>query len=159
MIDNSIDHLDPGLARVFTLAITNYVAAHPGGLRPRLGETSRLPAVQAAYFAQGRRPLVEINRLRNIAHLAPIGSVEGGRKITNAQPGQSAHNFLPSRAFDVQMARPDGSIDWSDAPYIVFAGFVKQAAAQLGVAVSQGAHWPKFQDNPHCELKLWRTMH
>lgn len=154
---NRIEDLHPSLAAVYTEAKAAYIAAHPGGHKPRLGETHRSAEVQRAYFAQGRQPLTEINRLRHLAGLAPIGQSEAKKVITNAQPGQSAHGFLPARAFDVQMVKPSGDIDWSLSPYIAFAGYVKAAAATLHVAVSLGATW-KFMDAPHTELLAWRTM-
>ena len=155
---NELELLHPSLAAVYAEAKAAYLAAHPGGLRPRLGETYRPANVQLAYHAQGRKPLAAINALRHIAGLDPIGTVEAGRVITNALPGQSAHGFNPARAFDVQMLKLTGEVDWSDAPYVVFAGFVKAAAAKLAVAVSQGAYWPRFKDFPHVELLSWRSM-
>ncbi|MGI4971204.1 MAG: M15 family metallopeptidase [Janthinobacterium lividum] len=157
-IDNSIDRLHPDLARLYTEAKARYIAAHPAGLKPRLGETYRSMAVQEAYYAQGRKSLTEINNLRHIAGLNPIGLVEAKNAITKAKPGQSAHNFLPARAFDVQLVKPDGNIDWTEANYEAFAGYVKLAADLLKVAVSQGAYWVGFRDYPHTELKGWATM-
>ena len=155
---NRIDQLHPSLVAVYSEAKAAYIAAHPGGLRPRLGETYRPANVQLAYHAQGRKPLAEINALRAAAGLAAIGTAEAGKVITNAMPGQSAHGFNPARAFDVQMLKLNGEVDWSDAPYTSFAAYVKVAAEKLHVAVSQGAYWPRFADFPHTELKLWRTM-
>ena len=155
---NEITLLHPSLAAVYAEAKAAYIANNPGGLRPRLGETYRPANVQLAYHAQGRQPLAAINQLRAVAGLAPIGSVEAGRIITNAMPGQSAHGFNPARAFDVQMIKLSGEIDWTDTVYIGFAAYVKVAAAKLNIAVSQGAYWPKFADFPHCELKFWRAM-
>ena len=155
---NELELLHPDLQRVYTAAKADYLAGHPGGLRPRLGETYRPANVQLAYHAQGRKPLAEINQLRHIAGLPPIGTVEAGRVITNALPGQSAHGFNPARAFDVQMVKPNGEVDWSDAPYTAFAVYVKAAANRLGVTVSQGAYWSKFPDFPHTELAAWRVM-
>lgn len=153
-----IEDLHPDLAKVYTEAKAAYIAAHPGGLRPQLGETARPPEVQAAYYAQGRQPLAEINKLRRNAGLQPIGSVEAGRKITNARPGQSSHNFTPARAFDVLLVNPDGTANWVDANYRHFAEYVKAAAAKLRVAVSQGAYWKTFVDLPHTELLNWKTI-
>lgn len=155
---NRLADLHPSLAAVYTEAKAAYLAAYPGGLRPRLGETFRPPAVQAAYYAQGRQPLAKINALRHAAGLQPIGAVEAGRVITKAQPGQSAHNFMPARAFDVQLVKADGSIDWTEAAYRGFAAYVKAAAAKLGVAVSIGAYWTKFPDPPHTELADFRSQ-
>ncbi len=155
---NKIEDLHPLLAAVYTEAKAAYIAAHPGGLRPRLGETHRPHNVQLAYYAQGRQPLAQINQLRHAAGLNPIGSVEAKRIITKALPGQSAHGVKPARAFDVQMVKPDGSIDWNETAYKGFAAYVKVAAEKLHVAVSQGAYWTKFPDFPHTELLGWRTI-
>lgn len=152
-----IEDLHPDLVRVYSEAKAAYIAAHPGGLRPQLNETARPPEVQAAYYAQGRQSLAEINKLRHNAGLNPIGSVEAGRKITNAKPGQSAHNFQPGRAFDVLLVNPDGSANWIDSNYAHFAEYVKAAAAKLGVAVSQGAYWKSFKDFPHTELADYKN--
>lgn len=153
-----IEDLHPDLVRVYSEAKAAYIAAHPGGLRPQLSETSRPAVVQTAYYAQGRQGLAEVNKLRHLAGLGPIGSAENGRKITNAKAGQSAHNFEPGRAFDVVLVKPDGKADWTDANYLHFAEYVKAAAAKLGVAVSQGAYWKSFKDMPHTELAAWKTM-
>ena len=155
---NEIELLHPDLQKVYTAAKATYIRDHPGGLRPRLGETYRPANVQLAYHAQGRKPLADINALRRAAGLAPIGAAEARKIITNALPGQSAHGFNPARAFDVQLVKPNGEIDWSDAPYYAFARYVEAAAAKLDVAVSIGALWPKFKDAPHTELLHWRTM-
>lgn len=153
-----IEDLNPDLAAVYAEAKAAYIAAHPGGLRPQLSETARPPLVQTAYYAQGRQSLAEINKLRHLAGLNPIGAVEAGRKITNAKAGQSPHNFQPSRAFDVMLVNPDGSANWVDANYLHFAEYVKAAAAKLKIAVSQGAYWKSFRDMPHTELLAWKTM-
>lgn len=155
---NRIEDLHPSLAAVYAEAKAAYIAAHPGGLRPQLGETARPAAVQNAYYAQGRQPLATINALRHLAGLEPIGTVEAGRIITKAKAGQSPHGFLPSRAFDVQLMKPDGSVTWDETAYAGFAAYVKVAAEKLHVAVSIGAYWPRFQDFPHTELLAWRTM-
>ena len=81
---NELELLHPDLQRVYTEAKAAYIAAHPGGLRPRLGETYRPANVQLAYHAQGRKPLAAINALRHIAGLDPIGTVEAGREIGRA---------------------------------------------------------------------------
>ena len=155
---NRLDHLHPSLAAVYSEAKASFIKAHPGGLVPRLGETYRSPEVQRAYYAQGRQPLAEINRLRTRAGLPLIGTTEAGRIITKAQPGQSAHGFLPARAFDVLLLNPNGTANWEQKSYQLFAGFVQAAAAKLNVAVSIGAFWKSFPDAPHTQLAAWRTM-
>jgi peptidoglycan L-alanyl-D-glutamate endopeptidase CwlK len=157
-ISKRIEDLHPDLAKVYAEAKASYIAAHPGGLKPQLSETARPADVQTAYYAQGRLPLAEINKLRHIAGLNPIGPVEAKRKITNAKAGQSPHNFLPGRAFDVVLVNPDGTANWTNVHYLHFAEYVKAAAAKLKVAVSQGAYWKSFKDYPHTELLNWKTI-
>lgn len=89
-LSNRLDHLDPQLQAVYTAAKAAYLAAHPGGLRPRLAETYRSPEVQRAYYAQGRQPLAEINRLRKLAGIPPIGAQEAARIIISSE--QVNHN-------------------------------------------------------------------
>ena len=155
---NRIDQLHPSLVAVYTEAKAAYIKAHPGGLTPRLGETYRSAEVQRAYYAQGRQPIGEINRLRTLAGLPAIGPTDARQVITKAQPGQSAHGFLPARAFDVLLLNPNGSANWTQAGYVAFAGFVRAAATKLGIQVSSGAFWKSFPDAPHHELLLYRTM-
>ena len=155
---NRIEDLHPSLAAVYSEAKAAYIAAHPNGLRPRLGETYRSAEVQRAYFAQGRQTIGQINQLRTLAGLPAIGPTDARQIITKAQPGQSAHGFLPARAFDVLLLNADGTANWTEAAYTLFAVFVRTAAAKLGVAVSSGAFWPKFKDAPHHQLDAWRTM-
>ena len=52
------------------------------GIHYAVLETLRTQAVQTAYYAQGRKPLEEINRLRAEAGLPAIGAQEGRRIIT-----------------------------------------------------------------------------
>ena len=155
---NRIDQLHPSLVAVYSEAKAAYIAAHPNGLRPRLGETYRSAEVQRAYYAQGRQSMPEINRLRTLAGLPAIGVTDARQIITKAQPGQSAHGFLPARAFDVLLLNPNGTANWTQAAYVGFAGFVRAAAAKLGIQVSSGAFWKSFPDAPHHELLAWRKM-
>ena len=54
-------------------------------LRYSVLETLRTAEVQAAYYAQGRESLEEINRLRKIAGLYLFGAEEAKKIITNAR--------------------------------------------------------------------------
>jgi peptidoglycan L-alanyl-D-glutamate endopeptidase CwlK len=78
------------------------------GLRYKVTETLRTPAVQEAYYAQGRKPLEEINALRKKAGLYLLGEAEGKRIITKTM--QSVH--LTGRAADIAPVL-DGKIPWN----------------------------------------------
>jgi peptidoglycan L-alanyl-D-glutamate endopeptidase CwlK len=72
-------------------------------------ETLRTQAVQDAYYAQGREPLEEINRLRKAAGLYLIGQAEAGKIITNAR--HSVHQ--DGQAADIVPVLENGKIPWN----------------------------------------------
>jgi peptidoglycan L-alanyl-D-glutamate endopeptidase CwlK len=80
------------------------------GLRYAVTETLRTPAMQAAYYAQGRKPLEEINALRKTAGLYLLGEAEGKRIVTRTM--ESVH--LTGRAADV-VPVVEGKIPWNIA--------------------------------------------
>lgn len=45
-----------------------------------------------------------------------------------------------------------GRISWDWPPFHQLAGAMKQAAAELQVAIAWGGDWTTFQDGPHFEL-------
>jgi peptidoglycan L-alanyl-D-glutamate endopeptidase CwlK len=77
------------------------------GLRYKVTETLRTQAVQEAYYAQGRKPLEEINALRKKAGLYLLDETEGKRIVTKTM--QSVH--LTGRAADI-VPVVDGQIPW-----------------------------------------------
>jgi peptidoglycan L-alanyl-D-glutamate endopeptidase CwlK len=77
------------------------------GLRYSVLETLRTLEVQEAYYAQGRRPLSEINELRKKAGLYLLGEEEGKKIITRTM--ESVH--LTGRAADI-VPIIDGKIPW-----------------------------------------------
>ena len=88
---------------------------HPADPTPILSQVWRSPAMQAAYYAQGRESLAETNRLRKLAGLGAIGAAEGKKIITWARAGQSYHEHTPARAIDLAFVKPGTrSLDWSE---------------------------------------------
>jgi hypothetical protein len=152
-LNNRIEDLHPDLVKVYAEAKATYHAADPNGPRVELNETHRSLAVQEAYYARGRKPVAEVQRLYKLAGLYAIGAAEAQQANTWVKPGTSKHSSLPARAFDVRMIdRATGKYVQGEHPYLVFAQHVKQAAAKLGVKVSSGAFWTKKKDFPHHEL-------
>lgn len=154
-LNNSIDDLQVDLASVYTEGKFAYIRDHATSPRPSLNETSRSEALQTAYFAQGRQPLAEINRLRKLAGQPAIGAAEGKLKITKARYGQSAHNFLPARALDIKFLDEHGNYVQDEKPYRDFAKYMLAAATELGIQITWGG---TFNDLPHFECRNWRTM-
>jgi peptidoglycan L-alanyl-D-glutamate endopeptidase CwlK len=115
-------------------------------------ETLRTQAVQEAYYAQGRKPLAEINKLRKKAGLYLLGKDEGKRIVT--QTMQSVH--LTGRAADI-VPVVDGKIPWNITAET--AGLWK-AFGLLGkeAGLEWGGLWPPFNrfgigwDAPHYQI-------
>lgn len=78
------------------------------GYRYSLLETLRTPEVQEAYYAQGRKPLAEINALRTRAGLYLLTEAEGKRIVTRTM--HSVH--LTGKAADIVPVL-DGKIPWN----------------------------------------------
>jgi peptidoglycan L-alanyl-D-glutamate endopeptidase CwlK len=119
------------------------------GLRYSVLETLRTKEVQAAYYAQGRRPLEEINGLREKAGLYPLGAEEGKKVITWTM--ESAH--LIGKAADI-VPIINGKIPWVFAKenaglWLAFGRLGQEAGLEWGGA------WKPFNqfgigcDAPH----------
>ena len=92
-----------------------------------LTQTRRLPEEQAALYAQGR--------------------TKPGKVVTNAKPGESAHNH--GLAFDIAFLAVDGTVTW-DGPWS------KVGAIGESVGLAWGGRWKSFPDRPHFEMPDWR---
>lgn len=174
-LSNRIEDADPELAAIYTEAKAAWKKAYPSGPWPELNETHRGNDVQAAYYAQGRMPLAEVNKLRKAAGLYLLSAAENKRKATDAKPGSSKHNTLPSQALDVRFrlyapkrpgAKPEpAGITWDLKHYLAFGGYMIAAAAKLRAAgkirkrMRWGYDWngdginnQAFYDAPHFEV-------
>lgn len=105
-------------------------------------------------------PLVAV--VRRAALLSPqrFMVVEGVRskarqkELVKKGASQTMHSkHLVGRAVDLAPLNRDGTPSWDWRLYHPLAKHVKQAAAELGVAVTWGGDWKSFKDGPHWELK------
>lgn len=89
------------------------------------------------------------------AQLYAIGRTKPGKKVTNAQPGQSSHNYTiagkpASLAFDVVPLR-NGKPVWGtlgeDGKLWAKVGAIGEAAG-----LSWAGRWVSFREMPHFEL-------
>jgi hypothetical protein len=93
------------------------------GFRIFVFETLRSDEVQAAYCAQGRKPLAEVNDLRLKAGLSGISEAENRGKITDPPPGGLLTVYKGvghgnGTAMDVVPMTPNGKLLWSAAPEV-----------------------------------------
>ena len=61
---------------------------------------------------------------------------------------------ITGHAIDV-VALVDGKVRWDWPLYHKIAAAIKQAAKELGVAITWGGDWKTFKDGPHFELN-WK---
>lgn len=113
------------------------------GIKYRISETLRDIEVQRAYYAQGREPLVTVNRLRSVAGLWPLSEEENKRQITWTM--QSRH--LEGKAIDL-VPSVNGTFWWT-APDSKWKE-IAEVAKELGF--DAGYYWKKH-DSPHIQLK------
>lgn len=137
-----IDRLTPAAKKALTAAITDLEAK---AIRFWINETLRTASVQEAYYAQGRKPLNEVNTLRQIAGLWSINSDENKRTITNTL--KSVH--LLGNAVDICPANASGA-PWWNAP---IAEWQKIADVMKAHGFEWGGDWKDFKDTPHYQLK------
>ena len=98
-------------------------------------------------------PVVITSGRRTMAEQAALyakGRTSPGGIVTNAQPGDSAHNF--GLAFDFAFGDAIGRPTWpKDAPWAQVAEIGKQ------LGMTWGGDWKSFVDQPHFELPSWRV--
>ena len=152
MPSRSLNDLHPILVDEYRAARDKFHQLFPSLPQPFVTCTYRSPAEQGALFAQSREPLARVNALRKAAGLSSITQEENKKRVTNALPGSSAHNYKPSLAFDVAFSTIDNKLDWSDS---LFRKFALLMAAES--KVEWGGSWQKFKDAPHFQLRNWRT--
>ena len=126
--------------------VAEWPQRHPADPMPFLTEVHRPAGVQAALFAQGRQPLAEVNRLRGLVKLAPISEAENRRTVTNARPGQSKHEHLPSLAVDIWFQRNRKLVD-DDRLWQQLVRLIREHDA----TIKWGGHF-RFVDKPHFEI-------
>lgn len=96
-------------------------------------------------ITSGRRTMAEQQKLYNQGRTAP------GDIVTNAKPGQSAHNF--GLAADLAPIK-DGKI-WWNAPKPVWK---QMADTARGLGLTSGYYFKTIFDAPHVEHPSWKDM-
>lgn len=130
MPSRKIDDLHPRLQPLCKQFIADCKAA---GVNVLITCTYRSNAEQAQLYAQGR--------------------TAGGKIVTKAKPGESAHNFTQAgkpaaRAFDFVPLDASGLPIWNAE----HASWKTAGAVAVRLGLDWGGTW-KFKDYPHCELK------
>lgn len=79
-------------------------------------------------------------------------TLERQRELVKAGASQTLNSrHLTGHAVDM-VPLPDGKVSWEWKYFYPMAEAMKQAAAELGIAVEWGGHWTTFKDGPHFQL-------
>lgn len=139
-LQKSIELLDPEFKK---LVIVFLKALDDANIPYIINETKREKAVQSAYHAQGREPLVTVNRLRKMAGLWEISEEENKKKITWTL--ESKH--LVGKAIDI-VPKKDGKAWWT-APDEKWRE-IAEISTRCGLI--SGYYW-RSKDSPHHEME------
>lgn len=132
MASRSKNDLNEILVDAYDKACAEYLRLYPNRPQPFITCTYRSNAEQDATYA--------------------IGRTEPGKIITHAKPGDSAHNYNPSAAFDIAFIGLNKKLDWNKELFQIFAEII----IRIQPLVEWGGSWAGFKDNPHYQLKDWR---
>ena len=125
-------------------AAAEYKDLYPTDPQPFIVCTHRSEQEQAALFNQ---PTDGVDNNGN-------GVIDDkGEKVTQAKPGQSPHNFLPSPAWDIAFINVRQKLDYNIELFKKYAELVKKHQP----LIEWGGDW-KFKDAPHFQLKDWRKF-
>ncbi|UHG93402.1 M15 family metallopeptidase [Spirosoma oryzicola] len=142
MPSRSIEDLHPLLAYAFGKAEAQYCAVYPDAPTPFLSCT----------FRSNEEQLKLYNQLTDKIDNDGDGKIdEADEKVTNARPGESAHNYNPSLAFDVAFKDKSGKSDWSALHFQRFAKLMLQ-----NKNITWGGNFKTLIDLPHFELTDWK---
>lgn len=134
MASRKLEDLNDILVKAYNDTVIEYKAKYPLNPQPFITCTYRSKEEQNQLFAQGR--------------------TAKGKKVTNAKGGQSAHNYLPSFAFDISFITLDKKLSWDVKYYKLFADILKTKTNK----VTWGGDFKSIKDAPHFELTGWNKL-
>jgi peptidoglycan LD-endopeptidase CwlK len=148
----SLDLLRPDVAANARAALDDL---EEGGIPYAVTSTLRTTAEQVALYAQGRKPLDQVNALRLLADLPAISAGENrgtvtncdGRRVAEGGTGRSPHQL--GIALDV-VPTDDGEPVWP-GPEDPRWEHIAQAFKAHGF--DWGGDWEDFPDRPHYQAK------
>jgi len=132
MASRKTEDLEPILADALSKAKQQWAIAYPSLPQPFQTCTYRSNEEQNQLFEQGVK--------------------DPKKKVTNAKGGESPHNYLPSKAFDIAFLTLDKKLDYSQDLFKKFWELIKVIEPRI----EWGGLW-KFKDSPHYQLLNWKT--
>lgn len=131
------------------------------GLKIIFTDTLRTNAEQGALYAQGRKPLAEVNRLRAACGMGPITEKQNKSTVTKApDASKSFHGF--GLAFDIAIVDPTGKkIVWdhtSDWNNDGLDDWAQVGALAEEVGLEWGGNFSSIYDAPHYQDRMGFTL-
>jgi len=80
------------------------------------------------------------------------GRTKPGKVVSNAKPGQSAHNF--GYAVDLWPLKADGDFDWGASQSL----FKTMADIAVAIGLTAGFYFKSIHDAPHVESSEWKAQ-
>lgn len=155
-----IQQAHPFVRAELTTLYSEICAALKGKALCRFAYVIRSFAEQAALYAQGRKPLLDVNALRKTANLPAISVTENKKTVTNAPAGLSIHQY--GLAVDIVLVvDTDGNGSYETASWDTKKDFDGDGLSDWMEVVaifkkygwSWGGDWASFKDTPHFEKK------
>ena len=128
MPSRELKDLDAKLVNAYNLAKGIYANRFPNDPQPFITCTYRSNEEQTQLYALGR--------------------TVKGKIVTNAKAGQSKHNSLPSKAFDIAFIGLDKKLNWGATHFKNFAAIVKEIQPNI---IWDG-DFKTIKDAPHWKL-------
>lgn len=134
-------------------------------LHPKVREAARAAFIETNQALTGRAQFIITSTLRTFQEQQAIydqGRTKPGKKVTNAKPGQSNHNF--GVALDGAMLVDGKILDWDfkkDWDGDKQSDWMEAVLIHKKHGFKWGGDWVSFKDLPHFEMtfgKEWRDL-
>ena len=116
----------------------------------------RTKAEQTAYYAQGRKSLVEVNKLRQAAGMSMLVPSENKYTVTSTMNSKHFPDVNgKSRAFDIVILKNGKTLVWDikwDGDKDGIPDYLEAANIAREIGLEAGAFWKTFKDWPHMQL-------
>jgi len=123
-------------------------------------QTLRSQEEQAAYYARGRLPLNEVNKLYKLAGLGILSELDNKKIVTKAKTvWDSFHAY--GRAFDIAIINSEGKIDWDEAADWNSDGvsdWIQVGKLGESIGLEWGGNFSSMPDLPHFQLREGYTI-
>lgn len=146
-MSKNIDDLHPAVANMCRTHVA--IAEEELGIDLIVTSTKRTFEEQARLYSQGR-----YEAGTEVTIEGHTVTVPKGRRVTNAKPGRSWHNY--GLAYDIAPS-VDGKINWNYNPKDKEDLWNKVGEIGISLGLEWGGKWKTFRDVPHFQYRTTRN--